>query len=562
MHLRFASLAVVLSSVLACSSPPSTSNTTEQDSEVVGDAGDDTELDSSTEDSSAGDTTVVDTGGTMMETSTGDSKVDTYEASTTCTEVGGVESESCGKCGKRARLCNSDGTWLPWGACTGEKGFCTPGEMRSSKCGKCGTRTETCSTSCTWDPGACTGEGLCNAGDSEVQYGACSLATYVKTRTCSDTTCMWSDWSACQAPKGWVDMAAAPSTFYGRQYHNAVWTGTEMIVFGGQSSGSSYANDAAAYNLSTNTWRTLTTATITGRYNASAVWTGTEMIVFGGYGTPSPYSKADGAAFNPTLNTWTVLPAVPTGFNARDRHTAVWTGTEMIIWGGYYSGGATYLADGAAYNPTTKAWRLIKAAPLVGRYNHTAVYAGGKMIVFGGYGTSCTSYYCADAAAYDPVADTWTSLTPPSTDLDGRYQAGGAADSTGKQAIFWGGYGSYVSSAYYRNTGAIFDTATSTWKSITVPAETVLPYSRRWNMSVWASATSFFVWGGSGYNATGSSTTAATGAYYDFASSTWKAMSDTNAPTARYAAPAVWTGTEAIIWGGYSYKNDGKIYRP
>jgi hypothetical protein len=39
-------------------------------------------------------------------------------------------------------------------------------------------------------------------------------------------------------------------------------------------------------------------------------------------------------------------------------------------------------------------------------------------------------------------------------------------------------------------------------------------------------------------------------------------MPTTNAPTARYEATAVWTGTEAIIWGGQSYKNDGKVYRP
>ena len=41
--------------------------------------------------------------------------------------------------------------------------------------------------------------------------------------------------------------------------------------------------------------------------------------------------------------------AMPT---ARFDHYAVWTGTEMIVWGGETDGG-TMLADGAAYNPAT-----------------------------------------------------------------------------------------------------------------------------------------------------------------------------------------------------------------
>lgn len=558
MHLRFTSLAAIFS-LLACSSSTNNTPATTEDTSAVEETGDE-DTGGTVEDSGEPDTSGGTDTGTASETAPGDSSTTEVapDVSTTCTVPGAVESEDCGKCGKRARLCDA-GKWLPWGACTGEKGVCTPAEKRDTTCGKCGKRVETCSATCGWEPGACTDEGLCNAGDTESQFGACPVAKQVKIRTCS-ATCAWSDWSACTAPKGWNDIAAAPATFYGRQYHSAAWTGTEMFIFGGQSSGSSYANDAAAYNPTTDTWRAAPAAPITGRYYATAVWAGNQVIVWGGYGTPSPYSKADGAAWDPATNTWAAVPAAPIG--ARDRHTAVWTGTEMIIWGGYLSSVGTYLADGAAYNPTTKVWRPIAAAPLAGRYDHSAVYAGGKMIVFGGRGTGCTSG-CGDGAAYDPVANTWASLSPPSTDLDARYQTGAVTDS-GK-AIFWGGYGSYISLAYTRNTGAIFDTATSTWKPITpVPLDAVMPYPRRYLMSMWSTPSALFVWGGYGYHATSSSylSTNATGAYFEYATSTWRAMSDTNAPTARYNATAVWTGSEAIIWGGYSYKNDGKIYRP
>jgi N-acetylneuraminic acid mutarotase len=236
----------------------------------------------------------------------------------------------------------------------------------------------------------------------------------------------------------------------------------------------------------------------------------------------------------------------------------------MIVWGGYhYTSG--YLADGAAYNPSSNTWRTIAAAPtgFYGRREHSAVYVGGKMVVFGGYGTSCSGSYCGDAAAYDPVANTWTLLTPPSTDLDGRYYSVGLATGTTAKplALFWGGYGSYVSSASQRNTGAMYDPAAATpWKSMTLPSDTIFPGSKRWYHVGWSTGNAVYFWGGT------SSTTSyvANGASYDLATDTWKAMPDSNAPAGRNLATSVWTGAEAIVWGGYngSVRNDGKIYRP
>src|SRR5258705_6785155 len=67
---------------------------------------------------------------------------------------------------------------------------------------------------------------------------------------------------------------------------------------------------------------------------------------------------------------------------ARGEHTAVWTGSEMIVWGG---DGNTYLNTGARYNPTTDSWAATSTtnAPSV-RYSHTAVWTGSEMIVWGG----------------------------------------------------------------------------------------------------------------------------------------------------------------------------------
>lgn len=561
MHLRFASLVVICGIAvvpMACSSGD-TNNTTGTDTSTDEDtfveldtgSGDDTgsEEDSSTVDSSSGDTAVG-------ETTPSDSAADTADVSVKCTTPGATEARDCGKCGTQARLCNSDYTWLPWGLCTGETGACVPGETRMVTCGKCGKRTESCNTTCSWDPSACTGEGLCNAGDMEIQYGACSNPTYVKTRTCSTTTCAWGDWTGCVPPKGWVDIANTSIT--GRYFHTAVWSGTEMIVWGGYSG--SFLADGAAYKLSTNTWRNLPASSLLGRRYHTAVWTGTKMIVWGGATTTS-YTSArnDGAVYDAALDTWTMMSTTGAP-SARYFHSAVWTGSKMIVWGGY---NGSYLADGAAYDPATNSWSAIAAAPLAARQQHNAEFADGKMIVYGGY----SGTYYGDAAAYDPAANSWTTLTPPSTDLDARYYAMSAVDPTKKLVAFWGGYGNtYVSSSYNKGTGGIFDVAAGTWKSIGLPADTVMPYPRRYLGTTWWAPDGFYVWGG--YGVYGTSSTAnsytANGAVFDPVTSTWRAMSDSNAPAGRQYATAVWTGAEAIVWGGYSgtYRNDGKIYRP
>jgi hypothetical protein len=115
-----------------------------------------------------------------------------------------------------------------------------------------------------------------------------------------------------------------------------------------------------------------------GRSGHSVVWTGSDMIVWGGYN--GGYLN-DGARYNAAANAWTTLP-VNGAPSARTAHTAVWTGTEMIIWGGASS---VFLNDGARYNPVTDTWTAVTTvgAP-VGRYEHTAVWTGSRMVIWGG----------------------------------------------------------------------------------------------------------------------------------------------------------------------------------
>src|SRR6266478_4224279 len=80
-------------------------------------------------------------------------------------------------------------------------------------------------------------------------------------------------------------------------------------------------------------------------------------------------------------DTWTATAAPP---EIRESHTAVWTGSEMIVWGGI-PGEGRCLNTGGRYNPATDTWTATstRAAPEA-RLHHTAVWTGSEMIVWGG----------------------------------------------------------------------------------------------------------------------------------------------------------------------------------
>ena len=84
----------------------------------------------------------------------------------------------------------------------------------------------------------------------------------------------------------------------------------------------------------------------TTRTGHSAVWTGSEMIIWGGWNGLSGLFNS-GGKYNPVTNNWTDT-STSNSPSSRYGHSAVWTGTEMIVWGG---GSVDYFDTGGQYNP-------------------------------------------------------------------------------------------------------------------------------------------------------------------------------------------------------------------
>jgi Chitobiase/beta-hexosaminidase C-terminal domain/Divergent InlB B-repeat domain len=113
------------------------------------------------------------------------------------------------------------------------------------------------------------------------------------------------------------------------------------------------------------------------------------MIIWGGVNGSLPESGElnTGGRYNPATDSWkpTNLINAP---SARAAHTAVWTGSEMIIWGGGADVDPFWLNTGGRYDPVTDRWLATSTtnnAP-EGHSGHAAVWTGAEMIVWGGFG--------------------------------------------------------------------------------------------------------------------------------------------------------------------------------
>jgi hypothetical protein len=84
------------------------------------------------------------------------------------------------------------------------------------------------------------------------------------------------------------------------------------------------------------------------------VWTGSEMIVWGGLSGP----LNTGGRYNPSTDSWTAT-SPSNAPQERVSHTAVWTGMEMIVWGGtdltfYLNTGGRYCARSPRHAATPR----------------------------------------------------------------------------------------------------------------------------------------------------------------------------------------------------------------
>ncbi|ANM29825.1 hypothetical protein ABI59_09900 [Acidobacteria bacterium Mor1] len=398
-------------------------------------------------------------------------------------------------------------------------------------------------------------------------------------------------WRYTPGSNSWSSSASLPGPR--RTRHAGVWTGSELLVWGGQGlewdpENEEYLtielDDGWRFNPGTGSWSAMGTNGIVPlpRYLHTAVWTGSEMIIYGGSG------GFDASAYNPSSNFWSFVPSNGQGSELTE-HTAVWTGSEMITWGGQTSS-AGLMSRGSRFDPGPDSWTpTFSSNPPQPREEHVAVWTGSEMIVHGGRGPEELITY-----RYDPALNIWNQAAPSgltqrlrlhtavwsgsemivwgglmgfSTEMDdgGRYNptsdSWSPADQTGAPApryrhlAGWTGTEMLVYDGHLAdNNGGLYDPVADSWRSMTTLNA---PPSSQTATGVAADG-EFIVWGGSSTNI---------GARYDWTADTWTPTTTTGAPAERSNHTAVWTGSEMLVWGGASAASpngldDGGRYDP
>jgi len=338
------------------------------------------------------------------------------------------------------------------------------------------------------------------------------------------------------------------------------------------------------------------TATIPGGPNSTQPGPGTTKTTgpTGGTRTGTPVTATAAAPG------WGLLPKAPIG--PRTDHTAVWTGREVVIWGGTSDFEAEPLTDGAAYDPAARTWRKLPGAPLAPRYGAGAFWTGTEMLVFGG---AVDGDIVADGAAWDTATNTWRAIPASPLGLRDGYVATWAGD----RLVIWSGNtvpgpdASTDSSGdtpeppgdapEVRNDGAAYVPATNSW----VPIGPAPIPGRSGAQSAWTGSR-LIVTGGEGVDddrtdgaaldpvsgvwspiatrpqpGSCGGDTACSGLWtgtavlfpasslaYDPAADRWSAMAappGAEAPTP--GEPAVWTGQRLLTWGVPGGDDDGSV---
>lgn len=320
----------------------------------------------------------------------------------------------------------------------------------------------------------------------------------------------------------------------------AVWTGSEMILW------SVSPRSGARYNPATDSW---TRTTIAGApdSNGKSVWTGKEMIVWG----PDPDGRNAGGRYNPESDSWQTISLVNAPQNGI-AFSMVWTGHEAITWGGFDVGheGST---SGGRYDPLVNLWRPVAkdGSPKADLRRHSVIWSGSEMIIFGGQSGGNFSYASTQPPddspgyRYSPLNDQWRALSThgaPSARVDHE------AFWIGNRMLVWGGTTVVDSRNEILSSGSIYDPAADRW---TAMSDTGAPQGLPSPSVVWTGS-ELLVWGArSVYDAHGNKSLTASGGRFDVRANAWRSMQLRGAPQPRLGAAAVWTGAELMIWGGH-----------
>jgi hypothetical protein len=292
-------------------------------------------------------------------------------------------------------------------------------------------------------------------------------------------------------------------------------------------------------------WTHISTTNAPPDIRVTAVWTGTEVLVWETAFPENRYSRR----FNPTHNEWRDFSDAGDRPPGTLNPAIAWTGREMLVWGGMDSRVHTSIGLGAAFNPTTNTWRAISnvSAPSPRHYS-ASVWTGTEFIVWGGQYTAeepLENVSLNDGGIYDPSTDSWRAMSNVDAPAPLLHAY---AVWTGQEMIVWG---------TQEGRGGIYHPTTNTWRRL----ETTNGPGLRFNPVVVWTGREMAVWSGIQDGAY-----LTTGKLFEPTENRWRDMNTVGAPRARDTLMSVEpsdvalpTGDGFVVWGGLTANNEGAI---
>ena len=394
--------------------------------------------------------------------------------------------------------------------------------------------------------GAQAGVGFADAGGAMVSGGSGGSGDQTAGNGTGGSGCakVCSVNRACVADScsgGWVPMSAPPMKLAARSKAASVAMGKSVFIWGGLDNDGLALDNGAIYDPTLDTWKILPTepGTPSKRIMATAVWTGAgsnKVIVYGGTDASGGMVFRDGAIYDATENSWLPLPPSMTT-SKRSAPFGYWDGTRAVFFGGL---NATLSPAPFADRFDLKSWSVSTTNGDPGLLGFSAIaFDGTVMYLQGGVINGIRQ---DKVLAYTSSTDTWASLNKS---LSVRTGAFGAWDGT--HFVVWGGQDDNG----LRDNGQLM--SGMTWSDMT-PSDGVLSARRiGFRRSGWAFQTEpgvVAMIGGQTSISGNGDTLATDGASYSAQSGQWTAIPDWPSLETHEYGIGVWTGEEFVVWGG------------